>query len=305
MSQKSRPDPSRSFQRWRIGAREIVIDRPILIGIINVTPDSFSDGGNFFSPESAVEQARKLADQGADALDFGGESTRPGAEVVDETEEARRVIPVIEKVRQALPDLPISIDTWKASVARAALDSGADIVNDVSALRFDSKLGPLVATRKAGLILMHSRGKLDEIASYKHAAYGTDVSADVARELGESANGAIAAGAAKESIVLDPGIGFSKRTGHSRALLNDLGPLRSLGYPILVGVSRKRTVSEVLREASGLDAGAELSMDSRDAGTAGANVMALVSGAMLFRVHNVSMNRAALDVAWRVLNSAT
>ena len=303
MSPKPRPDPSRNIQRWRIGTREIVIDRPIIIGIINVTPDSFSDGGNFFAPGQAVEQAQKLVDEGADALDFGGESTRPGADVVDEPEEARRVIPVIEKVRELLPDIPISIDTWKANVARSALDAGADIVNDVSALRFDSKLGPAVAKKKAGLILMHSRGKLAEISSYKHASYSGDVCDDVAEELSERASRALAQRVVKESIVLDPGIGFSKTSDQSLAILKDLTALKKLGYPILVGVSRKRTITEAIRDARGWDETAGISLDARDAGTSGANVMALSSGAMLFRVHNVALNRAALDVAWRVIRA--
>jgi dihydropteroate synthase len=280
-----------------------VIDRPIIIGIINVTPDSFSDGGNFFSPEEAVVQAQKLVDEGADALDFGGESTRPGANAVDEPEETRRVIPVIERVRELLPDLPISIDTWKASVARAGLEAGADIVNDVSALRFDSKLGPAVAKKKAGLILMHSRGKLAEISSYKHANYSGHVCADVAEELSERASRALALGVRKESIVLDPGIGFSKKSDQSRAILRNLEPLTKLGYPVLVGASRKRTISEAIRESRGLGEDVEISIGARDYGTAGANVMALCSGAMLFRVHNVAVNRAALDVAWQVLRS--
>ncbi len=301
MSPKSRPGPSRIVQRWRIGTREIVIDHPIIIGIINVTPDSFSDGGNFLHTDAAVAHARKLVDDGADVLDFGGESTRPGADAVDDPEEVRRVIPVIEGVRAALPAIPISIDTWKASVARVALEAGADIVNDVSALRFDSKLGPVVAKKKAGLILMHSRGKLSEISSYKHSKYSGDVCDDVAEELSERASRALALGIAKESIVLDPGIGFSKTGDQSRAILRNADRLNKLGYPILVGASRKRTVAEAIREARGLSDDAELSTESRDAGTAGANVMALCAGATLFRVHNVAVNRSALDVAWRIL----
>ncbi len=301
MSPKSRPDPSRIVKRWRIGTRELVVDRPIVIGIVNVTPDSFSDGGNFFAPDAAVAQAQKLVDDGADALDFGGESTRPGADAVDDPEEVGRVIPVIERVRAALPNIPISIDTWKASVARAALDAGADIVNDVSALRFDSKLGGVVSRKKAGVILMHSRGKLADISSYKHSSYNRDVCDDVAEELSERASRALALGIAKESIVLDPGIGFSKTGDQSRAILRNLGGLKKLGYPILVGASRKRTIAEAIREARGLEDDAAITTESRDAGTAGANVIALGSGATLFRVHNVAANRAALDVAWRIL----
>lgn len=302
MSPKSRPGPSRNVQRWRIGTREIVIDRPIVIGIVNVTPDSFSDGGNFLQADDAVAHAQKLVDDGADALDFGAESTRPGADAVDGSEEAHRVIPVIERVRSLLPNVAISIDTWKTSVAKSAIEAGADIVNDVSALRFDAKLGGLVAKRKSGLILMHSRGKLADISSYKHSKYSGDVCDDVAEELNERANRALALGIAKESIVLDPGIGFSKTGDQSRAILRKLDRLRKLGYPILVGTSRKRTVAEAIREARGLAEDAEIPTESRDAGTAGANVMALNSGATLFRVHNVAANRAALDVAWRILH---
>lgn len=301
MSPKPSPDPSRLVKRWRIGTREIVIDRPIVIGIVNVTPDSFSDGGNFLDRDAAVDHAQKLVDDGADALDFGGESTRPGAESVDDSEEAQRVIPVIERVRALLPNVAISIDTWKTSVAKSAIEAGADIVNDVSALRFDGKLGPLVAKRKSGLILMHSRGKLADISSYKHSKYSGDVCDDVAEELSERASRALALGIGKEAIVLDPGIGFSKTGDQSRTILKKLDRLRKLGYPILVGTSRKRTVTEAIRHARGLSEDAPVSIDSRDAGTAGANVMALCSGATLFRVHNVAANRAALDVAWRIL----
>ncbi len=302
MSPKPGPDPSRIVQRWRIGTREIVLDRPIVIGIVNVTPDSFSDGGNFLQTDAAVAHAQKLVDDGADALDFGAESTRPGADAVDDAEEARRVIPVIERTRALLPDVAISIDTWKASVARSAIDAGADIVNDVSALRFDAKLGTLAAKRKCGLILMHSRGKLSEISTYKHSKYSGDVCDDVAEELSERASRALAAGVASESIVLDPGIGFSKTGDQSRAILSNLGRLKKLGYPILVGASRKRTIAEAIRRARGLVEDAEVSNDARDAGTAGANVMALSSGATLFRVHNVAANRAALDVAWQIMH---
>jgi dihydropteroate synthase len=297
---ESRLDAPAEKIRWRVGSREIVLDRPIIVGILNVTPDSFSDGGNFFSYECATTRAEQIAKEGADVIDIGGESTRPGSVPVDSEEEIRRVIPVIEAIAREIPDIAISIDTWKSGVARAGLDAGASIVNDVSGLRFDTGMAPLLGGSNCGVILMHSRGPLGEIASYKHAEYGEDVAAEVARELKARAEDAIGAGVRQERIVLDPGIGFSKRTEHSLSLLRDLDPIQELGFPVLVGVSRKRTIADSLT-ASGRTS--EITLENRDAGTVAANIIALNSGAMLFRVHNVAMNRAALDVAWQIVNA--
>lgn len=279
---------------WRAGDKSIVLDRPVVIGILNVTPDSFSDGGLSFSPDAAAARAAQLLADGADVLDIGGESTRPGAQPVAAAEELRRVIPVIEAVRHAAPGAVISVDTVKAAIAEAALVAGADIVNDVSAHRLDSRMSEVCASAGCGVVLMHSRGSVAEMASYESATYGSDVAGEVAAELRVSADEARRAGIAAESIVLDPGIGFSKRSVHSVAVLRELPRIVDLGYPVLVGVSRKRVIGEL----SGVAVASE-----RDAATTGANVYALTRGAMLFRVHDVRSARHALDAAWALLRS--
>jgi dihydropteroate synthase len=287
---------------WKAGSRSIVLDRPIVIGIINVTPDSFSDGGNFLRPDDALAQASKLIDDGADVVDVGGESTRPGAKGVNEQMETDRVIPVIERIRRASPDALISVDTNKSEVARRALDAGADIVNDVSAARLDDSMPALLGSTDCGVVLMHSRGGVEDMASYDHARYGANPSAEIAAELSDRARMIEEAGVEKNRIVLDPGIGFSKRSEDSIALLRDLGDLRALGYPILVGPSRKRFVREILGWSLARR-GPQVSVTNadRDIGTVGASVIALAAGARLFRVHDVWSHRRALDVAWTVL----
>lgn len=279
---------------WRAGDKSIALDRPVVIGILNVTPDSFSDGGLSFSPDSAVARAVQLLADGADVLDIGGESTRPGAEPVDVAEERRRVIPVIETIRERVPEAVISVDTVKAAIAEAAVAAGADIVNDVSGHRLDPRMGAVCASAGCGVVLMHSRGSVAEMASYERATYGADVTGEVSAELRASADNARSAGIAAESIVLDPGIGFSKRSAHSVTVLRELPRIVDLGYPVMVGVSRKRVVGEL--------AGVAVASE-RDAATAGANVYALTRGAILFRVHDVRAARHALDTAWALLGS--
>jgi dihydropteroate synthase len=272
------------------------LGRPIVVGIVNVTPDSFSDGGSFFSVDDAVARAVELVADGADILDIGGESTRPQRAVeVPVAEELRRVLPVIEGVRSALPDAVISVDTVKAEVARQALASGAAIVNDVSGFRLDPEMAGVCAELGAGAILMHSRGGVATMGTYADAQYSDDVVGDVARELGASAAAARQAGIEPDAIVLDPGIGFAKRSEHSLALLGGLQRILELGYPVLVGVSRKRFIGEITGVAKAAD---------RDAGTTGANVAALLAGARLFRVHEVKPARHALDVAWAIHTAA-
>jgi dihydropteroate synthase len=256
-----------------------------------VTPDSFSDGGQFFPMGAAVARAEQMVTDGADIIDVGGESTRPNAEPVDVAEETRRVLPVIRALRAAMPATPISIDTVKASVAADALDAGAAIVNDVSALRLDPEMAGVCASKDAGVVLMHSRGDVKEMASYAGASYG-DVTSEVLAELGARIQAARAAGIDSEAIVIDPGIGFSKRAEHSLRLLADLPRIAALGYPVYVGVSRKRFIGEITGVTSAAD---------RDEGTLGANVAALARGAALFRVHDVRGTRRALDVAWEIL----
>jgi dihydropteroate synthase len=291
----------REAEVWQTGSRPIRLDRPIIVGILNVTPDSFSDGGEFFTPRDAIVHAAKLVEDGADVVDVGGESTRPGASQVPPAVELQRVIPVIEGIRAASIDVAVSIDTNKAEVARRALQAGADIVNDVSAARLDDSMPALLASTDCGVVLMHSRGGVEDMASYEHADYDGDPLGRIAAELGGRARMLEAAGVASDRIALDPGIGFSKHSDVSIALLRDLAGLTVLGYPILVGPSRKRFVREILDKTSGAGLGRELTNRDRDMGTVGASVIALASGARIFRVHDVWSHRRALDVAWTVL----
>jgi dihydropteroate synthase len=263
------------------------------MGILNVTPDSFSDGGRFFSVDDAVARADALRAEGADIIDVGGESTRPqGATPVDAAEECRRVLPVIAEIRRRHPGAVISVDTVKAEVAEAALGAGAAIVNDVSAFRLDERMASVCARASAGVVLMHSRGGVSDMATFAHAQYGADVAGEVIAELVPRAEVAELAGVRHDAIALDPGIGFSKQSEHSLAVLADLPRLVDLGYPVMVGVSRKRFVGEI----TGVGAAAE-----RVHGTTGANLMALALGARIFRVHDVAAARHALDVGWAIL----
>ncbi|HVE80359.1 MAG TPA: dihydropteroate synthase [Gemmatimonadaceae bacterium] len=285
----TRPRPA----EWTVRGRVLSLRRPLVVGIVNVTPDSFSDGGRFLSPEAAVAHAEALAAEGADLLDVGGESTRPqGATPVDAAEERRRVVPVVREVARRLPGVAVSIDTVKAEVAEACLDAGASVVNDVSGFRLDPALGAVCARAGAGVILMHSRGGVSEMATYAHARYGDDVTGEVVRELGEALARAADAGVAADRIALDPGIGFAKRGEHSLRVLAELPRVVALGHPVVVGVSRKRFIGELtgVKEPAG-----------RIYGTVGANVAALARGARLFRVHDVRAARHALDVAWAAL----
>ena len=282
---------------WRVRGRVLALDRPRILGIVNVTPDSFSDGGSFFSPTAAVAHAEAMLAEGADVLDVGGESTRPqGATPVDATEERRRVVPVVAELRRRFPDAVLSVDTVKSAVAEAVLDAGADIINDVSAFRLDPRMGEISARLGAGVVLMHSRGGVSDMATFAHADYGDDPVGEVVSELKGRIEAARAAGVVAEAIVVDPGIGFAKRSEHSLAVLAGLSRLAELGAPVLVGVSRKRFIGEI----NHVTVPAE-----RVEGTIGANVVALARGARLFRVHDVRSNRRALDVAWAILERET
>ena len=280
--------------------------RPTIFGILNVTPDSFSDGGNFVSTEAAIAQADRLISEGADAIDVGGESTRPGAQPVPPREEMKRVLPVIRGIRSRWSDLPISIDTVKAEVARAALAEGASIVNDVSGLSLDPGMPRLCAEAGCNVVLMHSRGTVADMASYDNAVYGDDPVGEIVAELEESIQTAERAGIHPGRIAVDPGIGFSKKTGHSLAALVELQRIVALGYPVFVGASRKRVIAELIRytSASGSAVGGttlapqSISHDDRDMTTVGVNVVAFFAGARIFRVHRVRPNRLALDAAW-------
>jgi dihydropteroate synthase len=287
---RATPITSRIPTSWRISGRVIVIDRPIVIGVLNVTPDSFSDGGRFVSVDTAVERAEEMVREGADVIDIGGESTRPRAEPVAAEEEVGRVLPVVRAVRRALPDTPMSVDTVKASVAAAVLDEGAQIINDVSGMRLDPRMAHTCAAKGAGVVVMHSRGDVSVMATYQAATYG-DVVEQVLGELRERVDAVREAGIAEECVVVDPGIGFSKRSEHSLAILAALPQLTPWGYPVLVGASRKRFIGELTGVSHAAD---------RVHGTTGANVAALDRGALIFRVHDVRAARQALDVAWAI-----
>jgi dihydropteroate synthase len=280
--------PAESPRRWQTARGELSLDHPLLVGILNVTPDSFSDGGRFVDLTAALGQAEALQRDGAVIIDVGGESTRPNrTSAVPENEELRRVVPVIEALVRAYPSLLISIDTVKATVARAALDAGAAIVNDISALRLDSAMASTIASAGAAVILMHSRGSILEVSSYAHAQYGTDLVGAVLSELRTALERATAAGIMPEATVIDPGFGFSKTVEQNIELLDQLSALEALGRPILVGPSRKR----FLGAATGLP------VEERDRATATACALAYERGARLFRVHAVATAREALALA--------
>lgn len=250
-------------------------ERTLVMGVINVTPDSFSDGGELFDPEQAIEAGVRMAEQGADLIDIGGESTRPGAEVLDEAEERRRVVPVIEALAARVA-VPLSIDTYRASTADAALAAGAAMVNDISGLRYEPALGAVVATRGAPIVLMHTRGR--SRAMYEQASYH-DVVGEVLDELRESVAFATRAGIHEDRIILDPGLGFAKEAPHSYEALARLDAFSELGRPILVGPSRKSFLAGPL--------GGRVAAADRDWATAAAVTAAVLAGAHLVRVHAV------------------
>lgn len=275
--------PGESPRSWTASGRLIALDRPVVMGILNLTPDSFSDGGEFSTPEGAVERGERMVAEGAGIVDVGGESTRPGADRVDPAEELDRILPVVTRLASRL-SVPISIDTRKARVARAALAAGASIVNDVSALGFDPEMVDVVAESGAGVVLMHMRGSpldMQERAQYQ------DVVGEVVSELRRAVARAETGGIRREAIVVDPGIGFAKTATHSLRLLGRLERLGELGLPILVGPSRKSFLGEVLN----------VPPRQRAVGTAAACVLAYRGGARIFRVHDVTATREALAVA--------
>lgn len=275
----------------RIGARLFEGPGPFLMGIVNATPDSFSDGGRFLEPSAAVDHALRLADEGADVVDLGGESTRPGAPPVPEAEELRRVVPVVEALRARGFPLPISVDTTKAAVARAAFAAGADLLNDVRALA-DPALARAAADAGVPVVLMHSRGGPADMAS--RAVYA-DVVAEVRAELEAALVRAEAAGIPRERTLLDPGLGFAKTAAQSVELLARLAELRSLGRPLLVGPSRKSFI--------GVVTGAPLSQ--RLPGTLAAVTAAVLAGSEWVRVHDVAAARQAARLAAAIRDAAS
>jgi dihydropteroate synthase len=280
---------------WRIRGRTLSTERPLVMGILNATPDSFSDGGLLRTVDAAVARAETMVAEGADILDVGGESTRPQAHAVDADEERRRVVPLIEALASRCPDVPLSIDSVKSDVARAAIDAGAQIVNDVSGLRLDPAMARVCAAGDVGVVLMHSRGGVQEMASYAHAEYDGDPMDVVLDELRARVDDALAQGIDAAAIAVDPGIGFSKRSAHSLRVLASLERLTAWGYPVVVGASRKRFIGEL----SGVRDPA-----SRVYGSVGAAVAAFERGARILRVHDVAATRQALNVADAIRRAA-
>ena len=270
---------------WRCRDRELPLgERTLVMGIVNVTPDSFSDGGMFENADAAVKHGLRLLEEGADLLDVGGESTRPGSDPVREEEERGRVVPVIEGLRREAPEAVLSVDTRTATVAEAAVAAGADVVNDVGA-GTDPAMFDVVASARAGLVLMHMKG---EPKTMQEAPIYHDVVAEVRAFLAERIQAAIAAGIGRDRLCVDPGIGFGKDLGHNLELLRSIGSFRELGVPVLVGASRKRFVGEL----SGVDDPAD-----RVEGSIAAAVWCAAQGVHVLRVHDVAPTVRALRVA--------
>ena len=280
----------RAIFQWNIGSRVLELGRRTLImGVVNVTPDSFSDGGLYLDAEKAVAHAEQLLDEGASIIDVGGESTRPGAsEPVSEKEERRRVLPVIRDLKRRRPDAVISVDTYKASVARAAVVAGVEVVNDVSGFRWDpdSKMAKTLAELKVGAVLMHTRGRPEEWRSLPPIG---DPLLMVKRDLRQWAEAATLAGIKRDRLVLDPGFGFGKRFEENYPLLAHFAELQQMGFPLLAGVSRKSFIGRTLAR-DGKDAG----VTERLYGTLAAETGLILKGAHIIRTHDV---RFAVDAA--------
>lgn len=266
--------------------------RTLVMGVLNVTPDSFADGGRHVELHRAVDAGLAMVDAGVDLIDVGGESTRPGADPLPSQEELRRVLPVIEQLATRVP-VPISIDTYKADVARAAISAGASIVNDISGLQYEPELGRAAAETRAALVLMHTRGRSKSM--YSLAQYD-DVAGEITRELGEAIDRAVSAGVARDAIIVDPGLGFAKKAEHSYAALAALGTIsRSLDRPILSGPSRKSFLGASIGQRP---------PDEREWATAAAVTASVLFGAHIVRVHGVAAMVDVVRVADRLGASA-
>ncbi|QDT29559.1 Dihydropteroate synthase [Gimesia panareensis] len=286
-------DPSQSLpdqpRLWNCCSRTITLaDPPLLMGILNVTPDSFSDGGEVTDVDAAVKKGLRLIEQGADILDIGGESTRPGADPVSLDEELRRVVPVVQQLAQQT-DIPISIDTTKAEVARQTINAGAVIINDISGLTFDPDMIPLAARTGAGVICMHIQGTpqtMQENPEYENVV--TDLKHWFQQRLQEL----LQAGIQPQSIVLDPGIGFGKTAEHNLQILSHIRDFQALGYPVLIGHSRKRFLSKLLGRT----------VEERLAGTVGVSIALASQAVEILRLHDVEANRDAIS-AWKAVTA--
>jgi len=258
-------------------------DRTHIMGVLNVTPDSFSDGGLYYKPEQAVKRALEMEKEGADMIDIGGESTRPGAQPVPEDQEIRRIIPVIESLSDIL-NIPISVDTRKSKVARYAVQAGAAMVNDISGLRYDSNMAAVVAELDIPIVIMHSR---DDPAIMQSRIDYNDIISDIYIHLYNSIQKGLTAGIDKRNIIIDPGIGFGKTAEHNLIILRELNHFAELGYPILIGVSRKSFIGKIL------------GVPERDRimGTAAAVAASILKGAHIVRVHDIKAMKQVATVA--------
>ena len=293
--------------RWQLRTRSLDLgERTLVMGVVNVTPDSFYDGGNFATPEDAVSHALRLLDEGADILDIGGESTRPGARVAGEAstpkhvpvsaaEELKRVLPVIEGIMRANPDAVVSVDTYKSEVARAAIAAGAEIVNDVSAFQWDDEMGTTCAQLQCGVVLMHTRGTPGE---WRQLPHETNLPTVVEHDLANRVQVAFERGVERSRIVLDPGFGFGKNFEENYPLLAHLDQLQRLGFPILAGTSRKSFVGRT----GGKQRGQDLPPAERLSASIAAMTISILRGSHIVRVHDVSASVQAAAVADAVLS---
>lgn len=295
--------------RWQLRSRTLELgERTLIMGVVNVTPDSFSDGGNFLAPERAIEHALRLLDEGADLLDIGGESTRPGAPVasgdatptakavVTENEELRRIMPVMEGVLHARPDALLSVDTYKSVVARAAVVAGAEIVNDVSAFQWDLQMACTCAELECGVVLMHTRGQPEQ---WRTLPPESNITSLVEHDLANRLQVAFERGVQRSRIVLDPGFGFGKNFEENYPLLAHLDQLHRLGFPLLAGTSRKSFVGRTLSKRTGR----ETPPSDRLYGSIAAMVTSILRGAHIVRVHDVKAAVEAAAVADEVLGN--
>lgn len=301
---------------WNLGARVLELGkRTLIMGIVNVTPDSFSDGGKFLDRDKAVEHAEKLLAEGADIIDIGGESTRPGAHisggavsaeknsgikprtgVVDVELELSRVIPVITEIRKRHPKAVISVDTYRAPVARGAVEAGVEIVNDVSGLQWDPQMATTAAALKCGVVLMHMRGRPDE---WRSLPPPDDVVELVKRQLSERAERGLASGIRRESLVLDPGLGFGKSFDENYPLIAHFDGLHALGFPLLAGTSRKSFIGRTLQSG-----GKDATPDERLFGTIATETALILQGAHIVRTHDVKASLEAAKVADAILENS-
>lgn len=295
----------RAIFQWNLGSRSLELGkRTLIMGILNVTPDSFSDGGKFLERERAVEHAERLLQQGADIIDIGGESTRPGARVegtvpgekpaVSAEEELKRVIPAITELKKKHPASVVSVDTYKAEVARAAVHAGAEIVNDVSGFRWDPEMVSTIADLRCGAVLMHMRGRPDE---WRKLPPLVDAISLVKRELKEWSEKALAAGIDRQKIALDPGFGFGKSFDENYPLIVHLEELHGLGFPLLVGASRKSFIGRTLGGEK------NVSPEDRLYGTLASETALILKGAHIVRTHDVKASAEAARVADAILNA--